>query len=247
MRALPSVVVAEIGDDDDEAGLPSKSGQPPQPGRHPVDVLVAVDRDALGEQPRERDHPRLRAPWSQDPRSLCAGRQQPDAAGAADPDPPEHECDAFGDIGLQPPRRAERHRRGDVEHDPRRQRPLRDMQADVRHARAARGRGRVDVTDVIADLVRPDLGEFHPEPNPRRAAFARQRPRQQPVDRDVERLDQRLWDRAGTLASRRRLNEVGRHPAAATGLVRWRRPGSVTAASTRSSSSSAVTPSLSAS
>ena len=128
-----------------------------------------------------------------------AERDQPDAAGAANPEAAEHERHALGHIGLQSLRRPERHRRRHVEHDPGRQRALGHVHPDVRLAGARRCR-RVDVAHVVADLVRAQLRELGPDADACGPAVTGQRPRDEPGDRDVERLDQRLDDRTRALS-----------------------------------------------
>ena len=141
--------------------------------------MLAVRRDALGER---RGAARPSRAWSRAAAARAgaprAEHDQPDAAGAAHAEPPEHERDALGDVGLQPLGGAERHRRRDVEHDPRRQRPLGHVQADVRLAAGARGRRRIDVADVVADLVRAQLGELDAEADAGGATVAGQRARE---------------------------------------------------------------------
>ena len=154
--------------------------------------MLAVGRDALGQRPAKRDDPRLRAPRAQHARLGCPERDQADAPRAAHAEAAEHQRDALRDIGLQPPRGAERHRRRDVQHDPGRQRAIGNMQTNVRLAAATSRRRRVDVPDVVADLVRAQLRQLHPDADAGGTAVAGQRTRDQPVDGDVERLDQGL-------------------------------------------------------
>ena len=123
-----------------------------------------------------------------------------DAAGAAHREPGEHERDALGDVGLEPRRRAERHRRRDVKGDPRRQRPLGHVQAHVRLA-GARGRRGVEVADVVARLVRPQLRQLGAGADTGGAAVAGQAVRDEPHQRDVDRVQQRARDRARSLAA----------------------------------------------
>ena len=106
---------------------------------------------------------------------------------------------------------------------------------------------------VVADLVRAELGQLDAEADARGAPVARQRARDQPVDADVERIDQRLGHRARTLPRRGRLPAASLTPRTppladhAGGSGRVAAPGSGTAATTLSITSSAVTPSLRAS
>ena len=122
------------------------------------------------------------------------------------------------------------------------------MHPHVRLASARRCR-RVDVAHVVADLVRTQLRKLGPHADARGPAVTGQRPRDELGDRDVERLDQRLHERTRALSGGGRLEHDLGHEAL-TVRVSWVKrvvPGSGTAVSTRSSISSAVTPSLSAS
>jgi hypothetical protein len=97
----------------------------------------------------------------------------------------------------------------------------------------ARARSRVDVADIVTDLVGADLGKLSAYADSCRAPVPRQRPRNEPADHHVERVDERLWDRTGALTGRRWLQDRGDHGMlAATGVSRIRRsiPGSGTAA-----------------
>ena len=83
-----------------------------------------------------------------------------DAAGAPHGEASEHEGDALGDVGLEPDRGPERHRRRDVE-----QRSTSSACAPERAVRTcgctgARRRGGVEVADVVARLVGPQLREL---------------------------------------------------------------------------------------
>jgi hypothetical protein len=66
---------------------------------------------------------------------------------------------ALRDVGLAPIGCPEGHRRRDVEQEPRRERPLGHVDTDVRDARPGR-HVPVDAPDVVAGLVRTDLGEL---------------------------------------------------------------------------------------
>jgi hypothetical protein len=116
----------------------------------------------------------------------------------AKPQAPQRERHALGDVGLEALGGAERHRRGDVERQPRRQRALRHLQPDVRLA-GARRRGRVDAPDVVADDVGPQLGELGAGADAGRPPVARQRAGDAVRDREAEGLQQRRGHRPGTL------------------------------------------------
>ena len=114
-----------------------------------------------------------------------AVRQQAEAVAAAAGDVPDREHDALGDVGLAAQRRAEAHRRRAVEHEPRRQRPLRDVQAHVRLVHA-RGRVPVDQAHVVARLVGPHLRELHRDAERRRAVLAREQALDPAAHRQIE-------------------------------------------------------------
>ena len=118
--------------------------------------------------------------------------------------------------------------------------------------------GGVELTHVVADLVRPQLHQLGAGARARRQMVARHQAAGAAHEREVERAQQRAGHRPGALAARgraapqrdvREANSQGqllprsrRH-----GLPQRRSAGSSTAASTRSSSASGDTPSLSAS
>ena len=106
------------------------------------------------------------------------------------------------------------------------------------------------------ELVRAQLGKLGAEPDPGGATVSRERARDQPVEGQIERLDQRLRAAGRDPGAQPEAAAASRsraHQPAGGGLGRVlvaisrSAPGSVTVASTRSSSWSAVTPSLSAS
>ena len=120
------------------------------------------------------------------------------------------------------------------------------MQTHVRLSRA-RGSGGVDLPNVVADLVRPQLGQLGARAEPGGTAVARQRSRGPLGRHEIERLEQPLRHVPRALAGRGRLERARAHAAAIPGSRSMFVRGSGTAASTRSSSSSAVTLSASAS
>ena len=243
------MLVAEVADHDHESRLARHPPYARQRVGQAVGMVLAVGRDALGERPPQRDDPGLGASRREHSRRGGAERDEADAARPPHAEATEHERDALGHVRLQAARGPERHRGGDVEHDPGGERALGHVQADVSLPRAGGRRG-VDMAHVVADLVRTKLSELHPDAHAGSAPIARQHPRHQPRDREVERLDQRLGQRAGALARRRRLEQRRGHRARTTvgaSRIRSATPGSGTAVSTRSSNWSAVTPSARAS
>ena len=125
-------------------------------------------------------------------------REQADTAGAAHREAADHERDTFRDIRLQALRGAKRHARRDVHEHPRRERALGDVVAHVRMA-GARGGGGVELADVVADLVGPDLREFGPHAQARRAPLTRKGAGRAVGEDEVERLDQRRLHRPRAL------------------------------------------------
>ena len=106
----------------DVAPTPSSAGS--RPGSRGAG-RAAPARPAAGGRRRSREPPNVTIP-SRLPRWVA---RWPIASG-----------DALGDVGLAPVGGPERHRRRDVEQEPGRERPLGDVDADVRHGRCARSR-----------------------------------------------------------------------------------------------------------
>ena len=108
---------------------------------------------------------------------------------------------------------------------------------------------------VVARLVWAQLRELGAQADARGAAVTREGLGHEAVDGEVQRLDERLRDRAGALARGRgreqRVSHALINPPALrssrSARIRRRAPGSGTVSKTCSMSSSAVTPSLSAS
>ena len=118
---------------------------------------------------------------------------------------------ALGDVALQPVGGPEGHRRRDVEHDPRRQRPLGDVQPHVGHA-GPRARRRVEVAHVVADLVRAKLRELGAEADAGRAVLTGERAAGPARERQVEQLQRSSGERARTLSAGRRSQPGAAHP-----------------------------------
>jgi len=102
---------------------------------------------------REEPQPPLARPH--DPRLTAAERQHAQPVAAACGHVADGQRHALGDVGLAPVRGPERHRGGDVEHEPGRQRPLTDVHAHVRLLEPRR-RHPVDVAYVVTRVVRAD-------------------------------------------------------------------------------------------
>ena len=91
--------------------------------------------------------------------------------------------------------RAERHRWRESSSEPRRQRALRDVDADVRDGGPG-GDVPVDPADVVARLVGPDLGQLEAAAEVVRPVLPGEQPVDPTADRQVERAEQRLRCRA---------------------------------------------------
>jgi hypothetical protein len=238
-RPDPLVLVAEVGDDDDEPGLGRHSTELHERVRQRTRIAGAIRRDAGRQRPPHRHRPRLRRARRQKPRLAGAERAERDAPGATHRQARDDDRGAVGDVALQPLGRAERHRRRAVDDDPGRERSLRHVQADVRLAHA-RGGGGVDLAYVVADLVRAQLCQLGPAPDAGGQPVAGQHPARSARDHQVELLDDVARDRPGPLAGRGDLQAGLRHAASACGSD----SGRGTAPRTRSRISSTTTPSL---
>jgi hypothetical protein len=90
----------------------------------------------------------------------------------------------------------ERHRRRLVEQEPRRQRPLGHVDADLHLVGAGRGVP-VDPADVVARLPPPDLGQLSAEADRGRPVLSGQETVHPPSDLEIERAEERLGKRTG--------------------------------------------------
>jgi hypothetical protein len=110
---------------------------------------------------------------------------------------------AFGHIRLPPVSGAELHRDRRVEHEPRDEHALREIDAHMRLAGARR-----DVPVDPAHVVAGDVGTHHRElgarPQEIRSEVAREQALDTPPHRDVERAEEPFRHRAGARACRRR-------------------------------------------
>ena len=122
--------------------------------------LRAVVRGDVAARRDERREQALAAAGRLEPEvPVPAERRDAEAVAALGGEVADREGDALGDIRLAAVGGPERHRRRHVEEQPRGERPLRDVDPDVGHGRPRRDVP-VDVADVVARLVRPDLGEL---------------------------------------------------------------------------------------
>ena len=123
------------------------AGRPPRPSR---------PRDGEASSPSRPARP---AAGGRRRSCATAERHDPEAVAPLGREVADRDRDALGDVGLAPVGGAERHRRRHVEQEPRRQRPLGDVDADVRDRRPG-GDVPVDPADVVAGLVGADLGQL---------------------------------------------------------------------------------------
>jgi hypothetical protein len=137
------------------------------------------------------------------PRVRVAEGDDPEAVPAARRDVPERDRDSLGDIGLAPIGRAEAHRRGRVEDEPRDEHPLGVLHAHVRLAGSRRDVP-VDLADVVAGRVRTDLRELAPVAEQLRAVVAGEQPLHPASDGDVQRVQQPVGERPRPGPSRSR-------------------------------------------
>ena len=226
---------AEVGDDGDERPLAGDGAEHRERRREVGRGAPAL----LAEREQHPDEAGATLPGRQRLLGAGADRDEPDAVAARARSVTERERDPESHVRLAPVGGPESHRRRAVEHDPRHEHPLGELDANVGLARARR-HVPVDQPDVVARLVRANLRQLAAAAEQVRAMIAREHAVDTPSDRELEGAEQRLRHRprAGAL---RRLDDTecpraGRH--AATG-----RPsssgGAATVASTASSTSSA--------
>ncbi len=236
---------AEVGDDRDERTLTGGRRGPAESlgeGRRARARVVGIRAPQRGQQAEEA---RAALPRRERLRPGIAERDDAEPVPAPGRHVPERERDALGHVRLASVGRAERHRGRDVEHEPRRQDPLGEIDAHVRDAGSG-GHVPVHPAHVVAGLVGTDLGQLAACPEPAGAVVAGEHALDPAADRQVERaqecIRQRPWPGPGCSSrARQRLER-----AHAT-LARPRSTcGSGTAATTSSRMASGVTSSASA-
>jgi hypothetical protein len=168
--ALPVARAAEVGDDDDESACAGNGGHTTGRLAHRRGAGAVGGRlgAQLGEQAEQPEAALARA---QHARLGPAERDDAEPVAAPRGDVADGDAHALGDVRLAPQRRAEAHRRRDVEHQPRRHSSLADVHAHVRLAQPRR-HVPVDVAHVVARLVRPDHRQLGTGADLRRDVFA---------------------------------------------------------------------------
>ena len=126
----------------------------------------------------------------------------PEPVAAAGRRVPDRDRDALRDVRLAPVARAERHRRRRVDHEPRDEHALGELDADVRLARARRDVP-LDPAHVVARLVGAHLPQLAADARERRAVVAGEQPVDAPADRQLERAQRRRGQRARARLLRR--------------------------------------------
>ena len=236
---------AKVRDHDDERTLARGARDPRHRlrQRHPGGAVRLVP---VAEREQQADEPGPTLGRREDALGRAAEADEPHAVPADGRRVTDGQGDAERDVGLAPRRRAEAHRGGEVEDDPRDEHPLGEMDAHVRLGGAG-GDVPVDQPDVVARDVRPDLGELRPAAEERRAVVSCEQSVHTARDRQLERLEQALGDRSRPRPVRCRLCAECPQDAdhAAAGLPSSSL-GCGTAAMTASSTSSALRSSASA-
>ena len=205
-RPPPLAVAAKVGDDHDERALSRKRACAREGVREatslpgPPSARLAAQR---GEQADQADAPLTR----RDRSGLAAAeRDDAEAVPAARGEVTDRDGDALRHVGLAPVGRAELHRHGGVEHEPRHEHALGEVDADVWLARSG-GRVPVDAANVVARDVRAHHRELRSRAEQVRAEVAREQALDPATDGDVQRAEQALGHRAGPGTRRRRPRE----------------------------------------
>ena len=188
-RPPPVERPAEVRDDDDERALArdlvgelQRVAQRAGAGRRKVAQQV---------QRVEQRAPALARPLD---RRLGAERDRAEPVAAPRRRIADRDRDAFGDVGLAPVGGAERHRRRRVEHEPRDEHALGELDAHVRLA-GARRHVPLDPAHVVARLVRTHLPQLAADTGERRPVVAGEQPVDAAADRQLERAQRRRRER----------------------------------------------------
>ncbi len=205
------------------------------------------------ERPEQAQHPAATAGGRADPLLAVTERDDAEPVPAAGGEPPDHERGPLGHVGLAPIGRAEVHRRGAVEQQPRRQLTIRHVLADLRHE-GSRRRVPVDPAHVIPRLVRSDPIELEAVPPTEAEVIATALPADTAVERELQLAHQPVGDGSGAGTSGRPLPtaDVGQIGGAITrrghavGSTAMSRRGAGTSVRTRPTIVSALMPSASA-
>ena len=144
----PVAGAAEVGDDHDHGAAACEPADPRQRGARATSGRRARGR-ARAAARQEREEAAVPLAGRRGDGIAVAERRQCEAVAATEGEVPDGERDSLGDVPLPPVGGAERHRRRRVEQEPRLDRPLGDVDPNVRLAGAS-GDVPVDQADVVA-------------------------------------------------------------------------------------------------
>jgi hypothetical protein len=192
---LPVAVAAEVGDDDDEPAVAGERGGLAR-GLAQGGRAGAVGLRLGAQLGQQREQPEAALARAHDPRLAAADRDDPEAVAAPRRHVADRERDALRDVGLAAVGRAEGHRGGDVEQQPRGHRALAHVHPHVRLAHP-RGHVPVDVAHVVAMTVGADHRQLGAAADLRGQVLAGHEALHPPQHREVERAQDRRGDRAG--------------------------------------------------
>ena len=193
-RQAPVARPAKVGDDGDERALPRHPGDEPE-RRSERRGPASFEHGLAPQREQEAQHPGAARAWRDDLRPVVAEADETEPVAPPACEMAERERHALRHVGLPSLGRSERHRGRDVECEPRHEHALGEVDANVRLA-GPRGHVPFDPAHVVAGDVRPHLGELAARAEHRRAVVAGEHPFDPPPDRQVERPQQRLRERA---------------------------------------------------
>ena len=192
-RHTPVAAAAEVGHDDDERALHGDAVDERERAGEAAAARGVLVAERL-ERVEERGAPLPRAAQA---RGLGAERHEAEPVAAPRRGVADGERHPLGDVGLAPVGGAERHRRGRIQHEPRDEDALGELDAHVRPP-GARGDVPLDPAHVVAGLVLPHLVQLAANPREGRAVVAREEPVDAPADGQLERPQARARERAGS-------------------------------------------------
>jgi hypothetical protein len=240
-RAAPVARAPQVRDDEDVSSPPRQPRRPDEglaERRRAGDLALRLAPEL--EQKAEQPGPALAG--GQRARARVSERDEAEPVRAPACQVADCERHAFGDVGLAPLGRPERHRRRRVEQEPAGQGSLGHVEPDV-GLTGPRRDVPVDPAYVVARLVRAHLSQLGAEPERGRAMLAREQPFHATANSQVERAQQRLRHRPRPRTGGRAGRRETRHAVASRASSIW---GTGTAARTASRTASGLTSSASA-
>ena len=194
-RMPPVARSPEVGDEHDERALARVRGDTGDPfterGRAHAGARRLVPK---GRKQPEQAHTPL--PRGEHARLSIAEGDDPEPIPASGRKMPYGDRDSLGYVGLAPVGGPELHRRRRVEHEPRDEHALGEVDA---HVRLVRPRGHVPVhpPDVVSGNVWTDERELRSLPEEYRPVVTGEEPLDAPPDAEVERTQERIGHRPG--------------------------------------------------